>query len=280
MVELTSISTFKMTPSNGKGTWWCKREDLAAWTGLQYPSGSKVRQYARMAQMEKIGLPMLVGCSAESAMQIYVAAAAKQAGVPAIIYTAKRAKRTASTEYAIRMGAEVVEIPHGYLNVVRSAAHKRGEELGAYVGWHKENAIYDSEQQCANLPKGIKRIIVPTGSGLTAAGILAAAPLNVRVVIVAVSQMATRNEITQMAKALRPGKLPPVTFIKADSPYDKPVVAQLPDGTPLDPFYGAKALRYVRAGDLLWPPGLRPVSAMPAVCQKAFAGWEGPKSGR
>lgn len=268
MVKLTPVTSFRTT--NGKGRWWCKREDLAAFTTPDYPSGSKVRQYAAMAVKR---LPMLVGCSAESAMQIYIAAAARQAGVPGIIYTAQRAKRTEATKYAIDMGAQVIEVPHGYLSVVRAEARKRGEKLGKFIHWDKDLAITDAALQCANIPKGVKRIIVPTGSGLTAAGILVGAPVGVTVVIVAVSQMASRNEITALAKALRKGKLPQITFIKPTSAYGKAVIAALPDGTPLDPFYGAKALRYVKPGDLLWPPGLRPVSAMPAACQRAFDGW-------
>src|SRR5882672_11332997 len=91
-----------------------KREDLAYWTSLEYPSGSKVRQYMSMAlgsyintksfpympPPEALQPPCLVGCSANSAMQIYVAAAAKQLNTKGIIYVPGRKVRSDATLYA------------------------------------------------------------------------------------------------------------------------------------------------------------------------------------
>jgi hypothetical protein len=38
----------ELTPVEDFGGWWVKREDAAAYAGPEYPSGSKVRQYAAM----------------------------------------------------------------------------------------------------------------------------------------------------------------------------------------------------------------------------------------
>jgi 1-aminocyclopropane-1-carboxylate deaminase/D-cysteine desulfhydrase-like pyridoxal-dependent ACC family enzyme len=278
MTDLTRVDHF--------GTWYAKRDDTAFATSVDAPSGSKVRQYARMAAAQGRA-PMIVGCSAHSAMQIYIAAGAKLAGVKGIVYTAARAVRTDATEYALRMGAEVVEVRPAYLNVVQSRAHQRAKEFAeGYVRWDVDGAVRDASEQVSNIPHGIKRIVVPTGSGLTASGILAGLVLSglppVPVLCVAVSPMADKAKIQEDARKCIDGlkmgsaigskhKLPSLKVVRAKQKYDQWTAAILPDGTVLDPFYSAKALPYLKDGDLLWLPGVRPLCAMPVKCQKQIA---------
>jgi len=274
-----------------------KREDLACWASLEYPSGSKVRQYLDMAHraVQREGFPpCLVPCSANSAMQIYVAATAKQLNTKGIIYVPGRKVRSDATKYAIKLGSEVNEIRKdavdpalkgpGHLSVVKKAARQRAIDLKQYVEWDRKAAIKDTMEQCINIPLGIKRIIVPTGSGLTAAGILAAFALRPdqqnwpEIVVVATSPMASEKQIRALAFKLSNSMfMPPIQFIGPSTPYDVPMVMSLPDGTPLDPFYAAKAWQYMEDGYLLWPPGLRPVISMPEICQKEFKDWKGPQ---
>src|SRR5258708_28137665 len=190
---------------NGK---FVKREDLACWTSLEYPSGSKVRQYLNMAHksVQREGFPpCIVGCSANSAMQIYVSAAAKQLNTKGIIYVPKRKVRSDATNYAIKMGSEVNEIKPGYLSVIRKAARQKAIDLKQYVEWDRKAAIKDTMEQCINIPIGIKRIIVPTGSGLTAAGIIAAFALRPdqqnwpEIVVVATSPIANEKQIRALS---------------------------------------------------------------------------------
>src|SRR5258706_15398829 len=270
-----------------------KREDIAYWSSLEYPSGSKVRQYLNMAGFTEwvngfyesgTEPPCLVGCSANSAMQIYIAAAAKQLNTKGIIYVPKRKVRSDATLYAIKLGSEVNEIKPGYLSVIRKAARQRAIDLKQYVEWDRKAAIKDTMDQCVNIPIGIKRIIVPTGSGLTAACIVAAFALRPdqqnwpEIVIVATSPMASEKQIRALAFKLSNSMfMPPIQFIGPTTPYDVPMVMSLPDGTPLDPYYAAKAWKYVERNDILWPPGLRPVISMPEVCQDRFKDWTGPQ---
>src|SRR5258706_13102282 len=72
--------------------------------------------------------PCLVGCSANSAMAIYVASTAKILGTKGIIYTAKRKVRSASINYALSLGAEVNEMTSKqghYLKHLQRQASKR-----------------------------------------------------------------------------------------------------------------------------------------------------------
>lgn len=272
-----------ITPIQKMGNIWVKREDLAYWSDLNYPSGSKVRQYLDMAHRSvlKSGFPpCIVGCSANSCQQIYVAAAAKQLNTKGIIYTAKRKIQTSATKYCLSLGAEVVEVKPAYLSYVRKQARDRAIAEKHVIEWDRNKAILDTASQVTDLPDGIKRIIVPTGSGLTAAGILIGimnshqAP---EIIVIATSKMATKSGIEKMAMSAGNFKyVPGITIIEPVMPYDTPVIARLPDGTPLDPFYAAKAWKYVEPYDLLWPPGLRPISSMPEECQSAFRDWKGP----
>jgi 1-aminocyclopropane-1-carboxylate deaminase/D-cysteine desulfhydrase-like pyridoxal-dependent ACC family enzyme len=280
----------QITPVDKFGDFYVKREDLAFWHSLDYPSGSKVRQYMKMAGAEGVmPIPMLndvkyppciVGCSANSCQQIYVAATAKILGTKGIIYVPKRRQRTSATEYCEFMGAEIHEVKPGYLSVIRARAKARARELGQVVGWNPELAIEDTAAQCANIPDDVKRIIVASGSGLTAAGILRGlARLNrssLPVIAVATSSQGSVSQIISKAKVqVAPYVVPPT------SRYDKYEIAYLPDGTPLDPFYGAKAFRYLQKNqqqnDMLWVPGLRPVRSMPEGAEAFFRSWKGPK---
>jgi hypothetical protein len=265
-----------LTPIDNFGKYWVKREDKAGWINPDYPSGSKVRQYAAMAQPN---VPMIVGCSSTSAMQIYVAAAAKQNQVPGIIYVSKCKEPTEATQYAKEMGAEIVEVKPGYMNVVRSKARARAIELGKTVKWDVKRAIADAAVQVENLPS-CRRIVVATGSGLSAAGVLAGLALrglDTPVVAVAVSPLASVEGIIGAAM-LQAGATPIKSWFRLilhPMKYTQPLVKELPDGTPLDPFYAAKALSFVQDGDVLWIPGLRPVRSMPKECREAFKNWKG-----
>jgi 1-aminocyclopropane-1-carboxylate deaminase/D-cysteine desulfhydrase-like pyridoxal-dependent ACC family enzyme len=272
---------------------WVKREDLAHFTSLEFPSGSKVRQYMAMTVPKQLigehGYweykvpPCIVGCSSNSAMQVYVAAAAKQLNTKGIIYTAKRKVRSDATLYAEKMGAEIVEVKPGYLSVIRKATRQRVIDLKHVVEWDRRAAIQDTIDQCANIPEGVKRIIVPTGSGLTAAGViiglsrrgLGGWPHTGPIVVAVLTSPMTDHERILKLVGHEPNPVRLQT-IDQSTPYDIPVVESLPDGTPLDCFYAAKAWKYVRDGDCLWPPGLRPVISMPEICQQKFKDWKGP----
>lgn len=257
--ELTPVHAF---PAG----YWVKREDLACYVSPEYPTGAKVRQYNRMAAAAP-GAAMLVGCTANSAMQIYVAAAARLHNRQGIVYVTGRRQRTAATQYAIDMGAEVIEVRPGYRSVCVARARVRMKELGSVVMWNPKAAVLDTAAQCANLPADVRRVVVPVGTGAVTAGILAGLAMAGRPAVlvlgVTVSPIADLVKILKMARLATEAPLPWLTLVRHPSKYDAPGLAQLPDGTVLDPFYAAKAYSYLRPLDCLWPVGLRPAAAMP-----------------
>lgn len=175
------------------------------------------------------------------------------------------------------MGAEVVETSNGYPNVVRARARARAAEIGNCVKWSVPQALADAAYQCKNIPKDTKRVIVPTGSGLTAAGVMAGLAQighTASVLAACVSNLATADGMTTLAKTvlqtLTNEKLPKLEIVRIKMPYGKWKAALLPDGSVLDPFYAAKAYQYVQEGDCLWLTGLRPLSALPDDCIMAL----------
>jgi hypothetical protein len=139
------------TPCEKFGHFWAKREDRAGCAGPEYPGGAKVRQFMAMAANSP-GAPMIVGCSSDSAMQIYIAAAAKLTGAPGIVYCPARKVRSAATEYAARLGAEINEVRPGYLSVCKARARARAKEIGEVVRWNPKGAIADPPSNAATCP--------------------------------------------------------------------------------------------------------------------------------
>jgi hypothetical protein len=258
MAELTPLHTF--------GAWHAKREDLAGFSSLERPSGAKVRAYGRMIEALPEGLPLVVGCGASSAIQVYLADAARQYGREAHVAVPARAKRHPSTNWAEAAGARIHEIRPGYPSVVKARARLLCPE--PYVHWDARLAALDTAEQVANIPPG-STLVVPTGSGLIAAGIvggLASAGIPAHVRLVAVGGRGKLSDVWALVAAFfgyEAGGPPGLSVARIDptGPYNRPVLAELPDGTPLDPYYAAKALPYVGAGDILWVIGRRPAAA-------------------
>ena len=278
MKAAVSISHTNLTPVEWCGDYWVKREDYACFTDTNSPSGSKVRQFLEMAS-EQPDTPMVVGCASYSAMQIYVAWSAKQAGVPAHIFVPQRKIRTSATKYAEELGAVIHEVFPGYANVYRKRAKDFSKENGGAVRWDSKRAIRDTVLQCLNLPMECKRVVVATGSGLTAAGIMTGLAIlqrsDVEVVAVCVSGLADEDNIqhncdymlyhmtAHYADPILPPRKPVLRMIKAKGGYSDWAFNSLPNGDALDPFYTAKAMPYLQHGDVLWVSGMRPISACP-----------------
>ena len=246
------------------GDWYAKREDLAGYTGDGAPSGAKVRQYVGMIANSDPSATLMVGCSADSAMQVYVSHAAATHGRTGIVVVPKRKARSDATEYAIAMGAEVVEVSPGYPSVYRARCREIAAERNLkIVRWDREYAARDTAAQVANIPEDVTRVIVPTGSGLTAAGVMgglsAIGRNDVVVVAACVSDMANGESIAQTCEKFFGQCSVNLVVVPPASAYGKGVKgAVLPNGDGLDPFYAAKAMGHVTPGSMLWVSGRRP----------------------
>jgi 1-aminocyclopropane-1-carboxylate deaminase/D-cysteine desulfhydrase-like pyridoxal-dependent ACC family enzyme len=267
MTELTPVSQF--THLAGKFCkWYAKREDRACFVDDYRPSGAKVRQFRQMIANSKQNTPIVVGCSALAAMQIYAAAAAEEARVNAYVFVPRRALETDATQWARRHGAIIDYVVPGYPSQYRSVARLKAKELGGAIRWDMTLAIEDAAAQVANIPARVDRIVVPAASGVIAAGVLVGLArlgrIDVDVLCVHVSDLTTSEQIIELAQQkcfMLP--MPRVESVRHQLEYgDRLDVTRLPDDTVLDGYYAAKALQFIKDGDCLWVSGRRPLDAL------------------
>lgn len=252
-----------ITPIERYGEWWAKRDDMALFRGPSLPSGGKVRLLSRRAAASPPDAPVVGYCAANSATQICVAAVARAYKRPGIVFVAARARPTEATLWAAGHGAEIRAVRPGYYGVCRRRGRELIEASPGAVFIDDAGIADGAAAQCANIPAGIRRIVVITGSGATAAGVHRGTGGKIPIEAIAVSGMASEAGIRAISGIARGS----ITVTAVPLAYDVAVAACLP-GAPgplgvLDPFYGAKVLGYLRAGDLLWIPNRRPPEAMP-----------------
>lgn len=97
-----------------------------------YPGGTKGRLFGHLYTRHK---EIVYACAATSNTQVSLALAAKAAGARATLFIAKRTQRTAPTQRAMVLGADVHEIgPGGYLSVVQARGRAWALDHGAYFG--------------------------------------------------------------------------------------------------------------------------------------------------
>jgi len=118
-----------------------------------------------------------------------------------------------------------------------------------------EEAINQTRKQIKNIPKNIKRIVVPVGSGMSLAGILHGIEdeeLNIEVIGILVGA----NPVKRLDKFAPLFWKQMVTLIDCEIKYETHIKARLGD-IDLDPIYEAKCLKYLEPGDLFWIVGHR-----------------------
>jgi len=141
----------QLTPVERFDGFYVKREDLACAGNPLMPCGAKVRQYTAMVKAAPANAVVAVGCSRFSAMQIYVAAAAKQFNRAALIVVPAARQRSQATRWAMAQGAEVVEVRPGYPSQCRAILRRLAKERGlAVVRWNAKAAAQDAAAQCAS----------------------------------------------------------------------------------------------------------------------------------
>jgi len=244
-----------------------KREDLAMKLGPGSPSGAKCRVYARMIAAHPPEAILVVGCSATSLMQVYVAAMARAYGREGHVFVSARATESPETRYARECGAIIHPVRPGYLSVCRARAKAWAIADGRpVVRWDRRLATVDSGLQTHNVPRDVTRIVVPVGSGAVMAGIISGLAIrgrsHVHVSGVAVSGMATLSGVFDMARVFTGNSpLPPATLRLHGSAYDRPERVEVAGIGALDPGYAAKAWGHMTPGDLFWNTGRRPMGA-------------------
>ena len=241
-----------MTPIEVRGGALVKREDMFVVAGAR---GSKARVVWSMAQ----GARGLVTAGNKHSPQIIVVGAiAARLGIPCRVWTAQGAL-TPEMLMAAAAGAEVTQVKMGMKSVLvkRSAddAYERGWKLIPF-GLECAEAVECVRGQVANVPKSVRRIVVPCGGGVMLAAVLRGMKdygLRARAVgVLCIS------DVSKTLDRLAPsGWRESCALVPSGLGYHERVDVEL-DGLKLDPVYEAKCVKFLRAGDLLWVVGIRP----------------------
>lgn len=243
-----------LTPIQKVGKVWLKRDDLYRAAGAP---GGKVRTCWALAQHTK----GLVAASHRHSPQMHmVARVAAALGLPCHIHTATGAE-TPEISDAKRYGARIFRHAPGYNGVIiaraRTDAAKRGWREIPF-GMESQEAVDLTASQVAEIPKGVKRVVLAVGIGMSLSGVLWGLSRNkatakLPVLAVAVGTPKPEKYINKWAPS---NWRETTTLIHASEPYSQHVRASV-GGVLLDPVYEAKVAKHLVAGDLLWVIGIR-----------------------
>lgn len=239
------------TPIERHGEIWLKRDDLFKVAGVP---GGKVRTCWRLAQ----GARGLVTAGSRSSPQINIVAhIGRSLGVPVRAH-APTGELSPELIDAQRQGAEIIQHSPGYNSVIVARARADAKARGwreIPFGMECREAVEETASQIADIPDGVKRIVVPVGSGMSLAGILAGlerAGLDIPVIGIVVGADPEKRLDRYAPEDWRQR----AQLIPAGVPYDSAVEAVV-GGVRLDPHYEAKCARFLEPGDLLWIVGIR-----------------------
>lgn len=255
-----------ITPVEEHGGILVKREDAWSRAGA---SGAKARALFTAAA----GSSGILTAGVRTSPQLERAAlAARALGIPARLHTGSGAD-TAETKLAAAAGAELVRHHPARLSVVRARFRKDAERLSgngwACVPFGMEHPVYLGQvrEQAASLPRtGFDRLVVPVGSGMTLAAILRGLEASGRRMdVLGVRVGADPSVILDRYAPCWRHRVTPVTGAGGF----RPAVATRLGDLPLDPYYEAKTLPYLRPGDLLWAVGTRTSAAVASGNQGA-----------
>jgi len=249
----------KFTPIEQHGDIWMKRDDHFRVAGV---SGGKARTCWHLAtQTRAMGL-ITAGSRASPQVNI-VAHIAKKLGIPCRVHIPS-GKMSPEVVAARNAGAEIIQHRVGYNTVIKSRAESDAAQHPGWVhipfGMECAAAVRQTQMQVYNLlvegGPGIKRLVVPVGSGMSLVGILHG-----------MRRMGYNHPVLGVVVGADPRKrlrtYAPwgwehwVTLENAGTDYHKPAETCDYDGVHLDPHYEAKCIPFLKPGDCLWVVGIR-----------------------
>lgn len=247
-----------LTPIERHGGYWVKRDDLYEAYGQR---GGKARTANCLITSSLLARRMVVTAGNRHSPQVeIVSGIAAALGFPCEVHVPDGAE-TPQTNAARVNGARVVRHRPGYNSVIVSRAAQAAVYYGGlYVPFGMEcaEAIAETAAQVAHLPPDVARIVIPVGSGMSLAGVVAGLEASGRA-----------TPVLGVKVGAEPGKrlsrwMPPlehpnvvVTLTPAHLPYGRPPAITVLGSLRLDPVYEAHCLPYLTPGDLLWVVGIR-----------------------
>lgn len=244
------------TPVEWHGGYAVKRDDLFDVGGSR---GGKVRTCLALAERAAAeGRQGLVTAGARHSPQVNIVATVAahlglrcRAHIPA-------GPVTPELEAAAAAGAQLIAHRPGHNSVIVARARADAAALGwghIPFGMEHAEAVRQTAGQVGWVAASAPRIVVAVGSGMSAAGIVAglhAARSSARVLGVCVGAD-PRPRLNKFCAGWRAR----LELVPAGLPYHKPYPEPHLGDLALDPYYEAKCLPHLGAGDLFWVVGIR-----------------------
>ena len=231
---------------------WLKRDDFFNVLGAR---GGKVRTCLALAH----GANGIVTAGSRMSPQVNIVAhVAKHLGIAARAHT-PQGELSPEVLEAQNAGAEIIQHRAGYNSVIIARAREDAKEKQLTVipfGMECNEAVEQTRKQVANIPKGVKRIVIPVGSGMSLAGVLHGlndCGLNIPVLGIVVGA----NPEERLDKYAPSNWRDMVILMPSGTDYHTPAAQTEIAGVTVDSIYEAKCLPWIMEGDLLWIVGIR-----------------------
>lgn len=242
--ELTPI-TFERS---GRGLIYFKRDDMFQWAGAW---GGKARSCRAILPEAVEGI--VSGGSRVSFQATVVADIAKFKEVSCRFHAPSGEIKEGPLMEAKARGVEIVQHKPGYSSVVFARARVDALERGWFFvppGLALHTTAAATSTQVKKIPKGVKRFVVPVGSGMTLSGVLQG-----------LQRLKKKYEVLGVQVGADPSKrldefapegwrgmceiVKPKDSFKTKAENDRG----------FNPYYEGKCLSFLKAGDLLWVVG-------------------------
>lgn len=203
----------------------------------------------------------IITAGAKSSPQVNIVAhIAKAKGLPCRVHVPSGALKNPEIQEAQACGAEVVEHFPGYNSVIIARAEADAQDRPGWAlvpfGMDHLAAVHSTAALVPeSFPEGVRRIVIPVGSGMSAIGLLyGLARKGIRIPVLGIQVGANpRARFVKYGFYLLGRSL---EILRSPNDYEYSVLGSLGD-IPLDPHYEAKCLPYLKSGDLLWIVGRR-----------------------
>jgi 1-aminocyclopropane-1-carboxylate deaminase/D-cysteine desulfhydrase-like pyridoxal-dependent ACC family enzyme len=250
----------EFTPVQRVGEYYVKRDDLCEVAGVY---GGKVRAcYALAKRAVDFGRNHLVTAGSRHSPQCHIVAAIGAHLGLAVTVHVPSGELGPEIEDAKRLGATVVQHKPGYNSVICKRAKDHGDQHRCYYipfGMECVEAVRQTAGQVAlaSFPPAVKRIVIPVGSGMSAAGVVVGVRRLDRAFQVPIVGVQVGADPTQRLNLYAGRWQDHLTIVKSAMRYEDHVDGAKLGDIALDPVYEAKCLPYLRPGDMLWVVGVR-----------------------
>lgn len=238
---------------------WIKRDDLFRVAGV--PGGKARTCLALIRRAKAEGFNGVTTAGSRSSPQVnIVARICAELGIPCVVHVPAGAL-TPELEAARDAGATVVQHSPGHNSVIVARARDDAKARGWFCvpfGMECEEATKQTRAQVPSVvaTEGVKRIVVPVGSGMSFAGILHGlrnSGYTGKVLGVVVGADPTKRLDKYAPRDWRSG----AELVTCPLDYGTPAPTTRLGHVTLDPHYEAKCVPYLQEGDLLWIVGVR-----------------------